>query len=58
MNTNLFDLNNDILEIIGNYVKKDNHDKMINKRFKQTLKEQPFDYIDNEIKQKEKKEKK
>ena len=26
MNTNLLDLNNDILNIIGDYVKKDNHD--------------------------------
>ena len=25
MNTNLLDLNSDILEIIGDYVKKDNH---------------------------------
>ena len=28
MNTNLFDLNNDILEIIGDFVKKDNLNKM------------------------------
>jgi hypothetical protein len=49
MNTNLLDLNNDILEIIDDYVKQDNHDKMINKMFKQTLKEQTFDYIDHEI---------
>jgi hypothetical protein len=26
MNTNLLDLNNDILNFIGDYVKKDNHD--------------------------------
>jgi hypothetical protein len=28
MKTNLFDLNTDILSIIGDYVKKDNHDRM------------------------------
>jgi hypothetical protein len=28
MNTIFFDLNNEILEIIGDYVKKDNHDRM------------------------------
>ena len=28
MNTNLLDLNNDILNIIGEYVKKDNHDRL------------------------------
>ncbi len=28
MNTNLLDLNNDILEIIGDYVKKDNDQRM------------------------------
>ncbi len=27
MNTKLLHLNNDILEIIGDYVKKDNHDR-------------------------------
>ena len=26
MNPNILDLNNDILNIIGDYVKKDNHD--------------------------------
>ena len=28
MNTNLLDLDNDILNIIGDYVKKDNHDRL------------------------------
>jgi hypothetical protein len=28
MNTNLLDLNNDILNIIGGYVKQDNTDRM------------------------------
>ena len=30
MNTNLLDFNNDILNIIGDYVKKDNHDRLKN----------------------------
>ena len=33
MNTNLLDLNNDILNVIGDYVKKDNADRM--EKFKQ-----------------------
>ncbi len=28
MNTNLLDLNNDILNVIGDYVKKDNADRI------------------------------
>jgi hypothetical protein len=28
MNTNLLDLNNDILNIIGDYVKKDNNERI------------------------------
>ncbi len=38
MNTNLLDLNNDVLNIIGNYVKKDNAviiEKLIKESFKQ-----------------------
>ena len=38
MNTNLLDLNNDILNVIGDYVKKDNADRMeklIKENFKQ-----------------------
>jgi hypothetical protein len=30
MNTNLLDLNNDVLSIIGKYVKKDNLEKLMN----------------------------
>ncbi len=30
MNTNLLDLNNDVLNIIGDYVKKDNFEKLMN----------------------------
>ncbi len=38
MNTNLLDINNDILNVIGDYVKKDNADRMeklIKENFKQ-----------------------
>ncbi len=38
MNTNLFDLNNDIWNVIGDYVKNDNADRMeklIEEKFKQ-----------------------
>ena len=38
MNTNLLDLNNDILNIIGGYVKKDNADRM-EKLIKETFKQ-------------------
>jgi hypothetical protein len=31
MNTNLLDLNNDVLNIIGDYVKKDNFERKIMK---------------------------
>ncbi len=36
MNTYLLDLNNDILNVIGEYVKKDNADRM-EKRIKESL---------------------
>ncbi len=49
MNINSLDLNNDFLEIIYVYVKKDNHDEMKNKRSKQMLKEDLFNYVDNEM---------
>ncbi len=32
MNTNLLDLNNDTLNIIGDYVKKDNFERILNKK--------------------------
>ncbi len=46
MNTNLLDLNNDVLNIIGDYVKKDNFERKIMKE-KQILngKEIRFVYI-------------
>ena len=34
MNTNLLDLNNDILNIIGDYVKADNDDREFNELIK------------------------
>jgi hypothetical protein len=42
MNTNLLDLNNDILNIIGDYVKKDNIER--------EEKERAFKFVDNELK--------
>ena len=42
---NLLDLDNDVLNIVGDYVKKDNHDR----RIKEILKEKRFNYVDNEV---------
>ena len=41
MNTNLLDLNNDILNIIGDYVKKDNNERIQNFKF--------IDYVITEL---------
>ena len=41
-NINLLDLNNDILNIIGGYVKKDNERRIV--------KEKSFEYVDKEMK--------
>jgi hypothetical protein len=41
MNTNLLDLNNDILEIIGDYVKKDNNERIQDFKF--------LDYVITEL---------
>ena len=46
---NLLDLNNDVLNIIGDYVKQDNHDKMRKERVKQLLKKDLFNYVDYEV---------
>ena len=57
MNTNLLDLNNDILNIIGDYVKKDNYKReieVIKDVFKQTL----FEYLDMKMKAERKEHKK
>ena len=45
-NMNLLDLDNDVLNIIGDYVKKDNHDRYLKEGYKQDL----FDYIDIKMK--------
>ncbi len=42
MNTNLLDLNNDILNIIGDYVKKDNIERMEKAKY--------FKFVDLELK--------
>ena len=42
MNTNLLDLNNDILNIIGRYVKADNDEREFNELIKKDI----FDYVD------------
>ena len=52
-NMNLLDLDNDILNIIGDYVKKDNLEREKTEEFKkkkQVLKEELFNHVDNEIK--------
>ena len=41
MNTNLLDLNNDVLNIIGDYVKKDNNERIQNYAF--------LDYVITEL---------
>jgi hypothetical protein len=46
MNTNLLDLDNDILNIIGEYVKKDNHDRILKEKLKQDM----LEYVDIKIK--------
>jgi hypothetical protein len=37
MNTNLLDLNNDVLNIIGDYVKKDNNERIQDDIVKETI---------------------
>ena len=48
MNTNLLDLDNDILNIIGDYVKKDNLEKERIEKFKQDV----FKYLNIQLKKK------
>ena len=45
---NLLDLDNDILNIIGEYVKKDNHDKILKE--KEKIKKHLLNYVDIEMK--------
>ncbi len=56
-NMNFLDLDDDILNIIGDYVKKDNHDRM-EKMKQEKLKQDIFDYADIQMKLKEKKQEK
>ena len=49
-NMNLLDLNNDILNIIGGYVKQDNNIR----EFNELIKKEIFDYVDIKIKIKRK----
>ena len=47
MNTNLLYLNTDILNVIGEYVKKDNIARMKKEKFKHDL----FEYLDKRMKE-------
>lgn len=54
MNTNLLDLNNDILNIIGDYVKKDNSERPLidyYKRKDEETKKTIFKYVTTELKE-------
>ena len=51
---NLLDLNNDVLNIIGDYVKKDNIDRITtdyNKREDEKTKKKIFKYVSSQIKE-------
>ena len=53
MNTNLLDLNHDVLNIIGNYVKKDNSERITTdyyKRKDEKIKKTIFKYVTSELK--------
>ncbi len=45
-NMNLLDLDNDVLNIIGDYVKKDNHERISNEKLKQEI----LEYVDIKLK--------
>ena len=49
-NMNLLDLDDDILNIIGNYIKEDNIERISNEKLKQDL----FDYVDTKMKEERK----
>ena len=49
---NLLDLDNDVLNIIGDYVKQDNNIR----EFNELIKKEIFDYVDKKMKIKEKKQ--
>ena len=54
MNTNLLDLNNDILNIVGDSVKQDNLDRISNEKLKQDI----LEYVDIQMKIERKKARK
>ena len=51
-NMNLLDLDDDILNIIGDNVKKDNHDRISNEKLKQDI----LEYVDTKMKIERKKQ--
>ena len=53
-NMNLLDLDNDILNIIGDYVKKDNLEEKLNEKLKQDI----LEYVDIKMKIERKKARK
>ena len=53
-NMNLLDLDNDILNIIGDYVKKDNIEEKLNEKLKQDI----LEYVDTKMKIERKKTRK
>ena len=53
-NMNLLDLDNDILNIIGDYVKKDNIEEKLNEKLKQDI----LEYVDTKMKIERKKARK
>ena len=53
-NINLLDLDHDILNIIGDYVQKDNHDRISNEKLKQDI----LEYVDTKMKIERKKARK
>jgi hypothetical protein len=46
MNTNVLDLNNDIFNVIGDYVKKDNLDRILKEKLRQDM----LNYVDIQMK--------
>ena len=53
-NMNLLDLDNDVLNIIGDYVKKDNIEEKLNEKLKQDI----LEYVDTKMKIERKKARK
>ena len=53
-NMNLLDLDNDVLNIIGNYIKEDNIERISNEKLKQDI----LEYVDTKMKIERKKQEK